>query len=103
MCENLALSPLGERVACAGVFTSRRGTGLRPPKGKRRAVNNIGIGPQEGEGVPTCLTTRGFQTGSLAGHLLRYGAPCRAQARLYEEPISRALFGGQSYNALWTG
>jgi len=53
VCENSALSPLGERVARAGVCTSRRGTGLRPPKGKRRAVNNIGFGPQAGEGVPT--------------------------------------------------
>jgi hypothetical protein len=50
--ENSALSPLGERVARAGACTSRRGTGLRPPKGKRRAVNNIGFGPQAGEGGP---------------------------------------------------
>jgi hypothetical protein len=34
-----------------GAFTSRHGTGLRPPEGKRRAVNNIGFGPQAGEGL----------------------------------------------------
>ena len=49
--ENLALSPLGERVACDGVFFSRRGTGLRPPKGHRRSGLSASYGPQAGEGV----------------------------------------------------
>jgi len=63
--ENSALSPLGERVARAGACTSRRGTGLRPPKGKRRAVNNIGFGPQAGEGVAPKQIGKEFPEHSL--------------------------------------
>jgi hypothetical protein len=41
----------GRGWTAAGVLFSRGGPGLRPPKGNRRAVNNIGFGPQAGEGM----------------------------------------------------
>jgi hypothetical protein len=50
-CGNLALAPLGERVARDGVFISRRGPGLRPPKGYGRSGRTPRYGPQAGEGV----------------------------------------------------
>jgi hypothetical protein len=50
-CENSTLSPLGERVARGGAFTSRRGTGLRPPKAYGRSGRTVRYGPQAGEGV----------------------------------------------------
>jgi hypothetical protein len=50
-CHENALSPLGERVARDGAFTSRRGSGLRPPKGYGRSGRAAGFGPQAGEGV----------------------------------------------------
>ena len=42
-------------MARDGAFTSRRGTGLRPPKGCGRSGRKARYGPQAGEGV---LTTR---------------------------------------------
>jgi hypothetical protein len=48
----IALSLLGERVARDGVPASRRGTGLRPPKGYGRSERTARYGPQAGEGVP---------------------------------------------------
>jgi len=47
--ELAALSP-GERVTRDGAFTSRRGAGLRPPKGYGRSRRTIRFGPQAGEG-----------------------------------------------------
>jgi tRNA uridine 5-carboxymethylaminomethyl modification enzyme len=49
--ENSTLSPLGERVARDSVFSRRRGTGLRPPKGYGRSGRAARYGPQAGEGV----------------------------------------------------
>jgi hypothetical protein len=58
-----ALSHLGERVSRDAVFSSRRGTGLRPParrqkaalglraKGHGRSGPTRGYGPEAGEGV----------------------------------------------------
>jgi hypothetical protein len=43
--------PWGRGWTANGAFSSRGGPGLRPPKGKRRAVNNIGFAPPAGEGV----------------------------------------------------
>jgi pantoate--beta-alanine ligase len=43
--------PWGRGWTATGAFSSRGGPGLHPPKGNRRAVNNIGFGPQAGEGV----------------------------------------------------
>ena len=52
----LALSPLGEWVARTGAFFSRRGTGLRPPKGYWRSGRAARYGPQAGEGVDGSMT-----------------------------------------------
>jgi hypothetical protein len=54
----LTLSPLGERVARAGAFFSRRGTGLRPPKGYARSARTARYGPQAGEGVESAAAVR---------------------------------------------
>ena len=48
--QGAALSPLEERVARDGAFTSRRGPGLRPPKGYWRSRRAARYGPQAGEG-----------------------------------------------------
>ncbi len=45
----MALSE-GRGWTAAGVFTSRGGTGLRPPEGHLGAVNDFSFGPQAGEG-----------------------------------------------------
>jgi len=50
-CYENALAPLGERVARDGVFTSRRGSGLCPPKGNGGERSTTRYGPQAGEGV----------------------------------------------------
>ena len=47
--EPTALSR-GERVARCGVFTSRSGSGLRPPKGYAQSAYSVGYGPRAGEG-----------------------------------------------------
>jgi hypothetical protein len=47
--DDTALS-LGERVDRCAAFTSRAGTGLRPPKGYAQSAYSIGCGPQAGEG-----------------------------------------------------
>ena len=73
-----ALSPLGRGWPAAGVFFSRGGPGLRPPKGNRRAVNNIGFGPQAGEGVaawPTCVENCGVPAPKERGPQNDKGAP----------------------------
>jgi hypothetical protein len=40
----------GERVSGGGAFTSRRWTGLRPPKGYAQSAYSMCYGPQAGEG-----------------------------------------------------
>ena len=57
--------PWGRGWTATGAFSSRGGPGLRPPKGKRRAVNNIGFGPQAGEGVAPKQIGKEFPEHSL--------------------------------------
>jgi len=46
----MASPPLGERMCRDGFLTSRRRTGLRPPKGYGHSGCAAGYGPQAGEG-----------------------------------------------------
>ncbi len=66
--EIIALSE-GRGWTAAGVFTSRRGTGLRPPKGRLGTVNDLGFGPQAGEGLLR-LQARDFMSSWDMSHLL---------------------------------
>jgi len=47
--------PWGRGWTATGAFTSRRGPGLRPPKGYGRSGQTARYGPQAGEGVPADL------------------------------------------------
>jgi hypothetical protein len=64
--------PWGRGWTAAGAFFSRGGPGLHPPKRKRRAVNNIGFGPQAGEGVASLRPSA--CSSQLAAEIVRHQA-----------------------------